>query len=64
VGWAWQEEEGYEVVGHVTGYPTACFRKLSDEIHPLPSFRGVFFDFSTLNESGVPDGVGRGLGFG
>ena len=32
VGWAWQEEEGYEVVGHVTGYPTACFRKLSDEI--------------------------------
>ena len=32
VGWAWQEQGGYEVVGHLPDYRMACFRKLSDEI--------------------------------
>ena len=32
VGWAWQEQGGYEVVGHLPDYRMTCFRKLSDEI--------------------------------
>ena len=32
VGWEWQEQGGYEVVGHLPDYRMACFRKFSDEI--------------------------------
>ena len=32
VGWAWQEQGGYEVVGNLPDYKMGCFRKLSDEI--------------------------------
>ena len=32
VGWAWEEQGGYEVVGHLPDYRMTCFRKLSDEI--------------------------------
>ena len=32
VGWVGQDQERYEVVGHLPGYWMTCFRKLSDEI--------------------------------
>ena len=32
VGWSWQEQGGYEVVGHLPDYRMTFFRKLTDEI--------------------------------
>jgi hypothetical protein len=74
VGWVGQEQERYVVVSQLSDYWMTWFRKLSDEIwlsrsqyfiHPLLSYWGTFFAFSTLHIVQTllpnPDYLGHGF---